>query len=255
MIAGFVTRADAGLTRPRSVSRSIDPFGSAIHYGGPAQNIRSHTDCVRRWKAWQNYHMNTLGWVDIAYSGGFCDHGYAFAGRGFGIRTAANGTNQGNYRYYAYCWIGGQGENPTDGALDAAAWWVSEARKAGGAGPDVQPHSAFKSTACPGPLTRLLGEITSRADHPPQERPDMNPSLVVYAKRGTDYFSACATINARGGAGAVPVLDKNLAQQALDNGVKVVAIGGPAASDLRGEVEAVGLNALDSLIKGAQASG
>lgn len=253
MIAGFVTRADAGLVRPRSVSRNIDPFGSAIHYGGPAQNIRSHDDCLKRWKAWQNYHMNTLGWVDLAYSGGFCQHGYAFAGRGFGIRTAANGTNHGNYHYYAWCWIGGQGEHPTDKALDAAAWWVAEARKAGGAGPDVQPHSAFKSTSCPGPLTAQLGTITSRASHPAPERYDMNPDLVVYARRGVDFDSASAIVNSRGGR-AVPVLDRGLAQEALDNGVKVVALGGPAANDLRGEVEAVGLNALDSLIKGAQAA-
>lgn len=151
-IVGFVSRADANLRAPRSVSYNITPAngGVAVHYGGPAQNISSHAECITRWRGWQDYHMDRHGWVDIAYSGGFCQHGYAFAGRGFGTRTAANGTNDGNQNFYAYTWIGGDGETPTRDALNALDWWVVEARKAGGAGRQVVPHQHFKSTACPG---------------------------------------------------------------------------------------------------------
>lgn len=79
----------------------------------------------------------------------------------------------------------------------------------------------------------------------------MNPDLVIYAPRNIDYLTACAIAGARGGR-AVPVLDKSLAQEAVDNGLRVVAVGGPAARDLTGEVEAVGGDAIESLIKGAQ---
>ncbi len=154
-IAGFVTRADAGLRGPKSVSQSITPGGGGvgIHYGGPRQPAADsgadHSKCVSTWKAWQNYHMGTHGWSDIAYTGGFCNHGYAFAGRGQGVRTAANGTNSGNQSYYAVTWIGGDGQTPTPEALDAADWWVEQLRKSG-SGRKVKPHRFFKPTGCPG---------------------------------------------------------------------------------------------------------
>lgn len=157
-IVGFVTRADAKMRPPRSVSRKITPDrgGAAAHYGGPAQKLRTHADCVARWRAWQAFHMDTHGWVDIAYTGGYCDHGYGFAGRGLGIRTAANGTNAGNQSYYAFVWLGGDGEVPTAKALDALRWWVLQARQHD-AGQRVQPHHTFTGTRCPG------GHLTTAA--------------------------------------------------------------------------------------------
>lgn len=154
-IAGFVTRADAGLRAPKSISRNITPAsgGVALHYGGPRQPAADvgadHALCVKTWRNWQNYHMNTHGWSDIAYTGGYCNHGYAFAGRGAGVRTAANGTNSGNQNFYAVTWIGGEGQTPTKEAFDAADWWLNELRKTG-AGIAVKPHRWFKPTGCPG---------------------------------------------------------------------------------------------------------
>ena len=164
-IVGFVTRADAGLRGPKSVSRNITPErgGSAPHYGGPKQSAAEpgsdHAQCIKTWRGWQTYHMNTKGWSDIAYTGGFCNHGFAFAGRGIGVRTAANGTNTGNQNYYAFTWIGGEGQTPTQEALDAADWWVEQLRKSG-AGRAVKPHRFFKSTGCPG--DPLVGYAASR---------------------------------------------------------------------------------------------
>lgn len=155
-IAGFVTRAEAGLRAAESFSRNITPEkgGVAEHWGGPAQaparQGSSHLQCIITWGNWQKYHMNTHGWVDIAYTGGFCNHGYAFAGRGKGVRTAANGTSVGNQNFYAIVWIGGAGQTPTKEALDAADWWLVNLRNAG-AGLEVRPHNYFKNTGCPGP--------------------------------------------------------------------------------------------------------
>jgi len=154
-IKGFVTRADAGLRSPRSISRKITPGngGCAPHYGGPPQPAAkfgsSHQVCINTWKAWQNYHMDTHGWSDIAYTAGFCNHGFVFAGRGHGIRTAANGTNYGNQNFYAFVWIGGEGQQPSQLAYDACDWLIEDARTKG-AGRAVKPHRFFKSTGCPG---------------------------------------------------------------------------------------------------------
>lgn len=164
-IAGFVTRAEAGLRKPTSISKNITPErgGCGVHYGGPFQPAADpgsdHAKCISTWRAWQNYHMGTHGWSDLAYTGGFCNHGYAFAGRGAGVRTAANGTNAGNQNYYAITWIGGEGQTPTQEALDAADWWLVTLRAAG-AGRSVKPHRWFKATGCPG--DPLVGYAASR---------------------------------------------------------------------------------------------
>lgn len=152
---GFRTRAQLGLRAPRSFSANITPSlgGSAGHWnGGPVGDTSSHDLCERHWRADQIYHMDRQKWADIAYSGGFCQHGVCLAGRGFFVRTAANGSNTGNQSYYAFCWIGGQGETPTTDALNAFEWWVQEARLHGGAGMRVKPHNALFATACPGAI-------------------------------------------------------------------------------------------------------
>lgn len=180
-ITGFVSRSEAGLRSPRSVSRNITPArgGVSEHYGGGAQSAADpnadHERCVATWVSWQNYHMNRHKWVDIAYTGGFCNHGYAFAGRGVGVRTAANGTNHGNQNYYAIVWIGGAGQTPTQAAFDAADWWISKLRSAN-AGNGVKPHNFFKATGCPGkPLEQHAASRDGETDFVDSE-PSPTPS-------------------------------------------------------------------------------
>jgi len=170
-IVGFISRAEAGLRAPRSVSRNITPGNGGVssHYGGGHQSAAEldadHARCVSTWLSWQAYHMDSHGWVDIAYTGGFCNHGYAFAGRGVGVRTAANGTNAGNQNYYAVVWIGGEGQTPTQAAFDALAWWIVQLRENGKAGNAVKPHWFFKPTGCPGdPLAKYVAYNDGNAD-------------------------------------------------------------------------------------------
>jgi hypothetical protein len=98
--------------------------------------------------------MDGHGWVDIAYTSGYCNHGYVLAGRGYGVRTAANGTNDSNQNYYAFVWVGGGSAKPNQTALNALEWLIGDARKHGDAGNKVKPHSLFHSTACPGDTIR-----------------------------------------------------------------------------------------------------
>ncbi|MCA1799828.1 MAG: peptidoglycan recognition protein family protein [Actinobacteria bacterium] len=168
--AGFVTRQAAGLRAPRSVSHNISPEtgGVAIHYGGLDVPTSSASSAAATWRSWQNYHMNSHGWVDIAYTMGVDNWGFVYAGRGQGVRTAANGTNDANNRFYAICWIGGARQKPTRAALSAIAWAVRELREAD-AGDAVRPHSSFKGTGCPG--DDLRGEIV-KIDGKPFESPE-----------------------------------------------------------------------------------
>lgn len=157
-IKRFYTRADLGLPAPRAVSTAITPAngGVAVHYAGAAQGVSSEADARRRWVSYHRYHTQTHGWVDIAYTAGFDNWGNVYAGRGYGVRTAGQGTNDGNQNYYAFCWIGGGNETPSPAAIEALAWLINDARTAGGAGLRVRPHSSFKSTSCPGNKLRAI---------------------------------------------------------------------------------------------------
>jgi hypothetical protein len=195
IIAGFVTRAQWNARPPRSVTRNITPTGGVtVHYGGPAQKLSDHAACTRRVKQWQDYHMGEHKWADIAYTGLFCDHGYAYAGRGAGVRTAANGTNAGNQRWYAVTWLGGEGERPTAQAVAAGAWWVRELRAAG-AGRGINVHRDHKSTACAGdPLRDLVraGAFEPTGEPPPPPPPISAPKgsgdMLLYWYDGAVYI-------------------------------------------------------------------
>lgn len=190
-IAGFLSRADLDLARPKSISRRITPGqgGTAVHYGGNPVRKRNHQDCIDTWRAWQAFHMRAKslggrGWTDIAYTGGFCDHGYAMAGRGAGIRTGANGTNYGNDNFYAVTWIGGDGQTPTQAAIDALEWWINELRRAGGAAARVVPHRFFKSTGCPGgPLVVHANRLDRAKIHTPDTpTPEEDDDMFAHAE-------------------------------------------------------------------------
>lgn len=168
-IAGKLSRAELGLRAPRSRSLNIRPDqgGSTLHWGGPGSVIRSHETCKEVWRGWQDFHMGPeRGWVDIAYTMGFCQHGYAFAGRGYGVRTAAQGTNLGNDVSYAFCHINEEGHPPTPAALSAAAWLIEDARRNGGAGLRAWAHWDWHQTDCPGTvLAETAHAVSGRAVH------------------------------------------------------------------------------------------
>ncbi len=163
-VVAFRSRAQLGLVAPRLVSHDIDtnPGGVAVHYGGDPAPVRDHAGCEQRWRDWQRMHMAApRGWNDIAYTGGYCSHGYAFAGRGVGVRTAGQGTNDGNDRYYAVCWVNDR-QTPTPEALAALGWWIQQLR-ASGSGLDVRAHRLFHSTSCPGdPLAAYSKQLDGK---------------------------------------------------------------------------------------------
>jgi hypothetical protein len=90
----LVTRQQWGARPPRSI---VPLPGSAIdttvfHYSGAdADEQADHAKCAGRVRGIQRFHMDTRGWLDIAYSFLVCVHGYVFAARGYGVRTAATG--------------------------------------------------------------------------------------------------------------------------------------------------------------------
>lgn len=187
-IKRFYTRDELGMAKPRAVSNNITPGrgGVAVHYAGAAQRVGTEADARRRWLSYQRYHMQTHGWIDIAYTAGFDNWGNVYAGRGYGVRTAGQGTNVGNQNYYAFCWIGGGAEVPSPAAIEALRWLINDARKAGGAGLEVKPHSYFKSTSCPGDNWRKIIPAWDRNADIIESKPNL------YVVQSGDTLSAIA---------------------------------------------------------------
>jgi N-acetylmuramoyl-L-alanine amidase len=132
----------------------------AVHYSGMnSDEQRLHTNCATRVRGMQRFHIETRGWLDVAYSHVFCGHGYVFVGRGFGVRSAANGTNEANDRYHAVCFLGDDSAGRADvtpQARTALEQLIAEYRRRYPRAQEVRPHSDFVATACPGDELRAL---------------------------------------------------------------------------------------------------
>jgi hypothetical protein len=134
--------------------------GVAVHYTGMnADEQRLHANCARRIRAIQAYHMDEQDWLDIAYNHVFCRHGVVFAGRGFGARSAANGTTEANDAYLAICFLGDDSVGRADVTSEAGRILrelVRAYRRRYPGGRRVRPHSDFTATNCPGDELRAL---------------------------------------------------------------------------------------------------
>lgn len=149
----FVTRAEWGARAPKSRTALRTAQGNTVHYEGPAMGDYGHDSCAAKVRGIQKFHMDGNGWVDIAYSTITCRHGYTYEGRGYGIRTAANGTNPGNDLSYAHCIMIGVTDTFPEEARDAIRHIVQE-YEGRGSGTRRWVHSDWLATGCPGEPAR-----------------------------------------------------------------------------------------------------
>jgi hypothetical protein len=145
----FVSRSAWGARQPTGVTKLRSPRGNTLHWEGPTMGTFPHTSCASKVRGIQAFHMDSRGWTDIAYSSVLCPHGYVFQGRWLGVRTAANGTNEGNDASYAHCLLLGQGDPFPDDAKRAAVA-AFQHFELSGSGVGRWCHRDWKATACPG---------------------------------------------------------------------------------------------------------
>ncbi len=147
----LITRSEWGARPPKDITRmSGSPAGVTLHWEGPQMGVFPHEECAGKVRIIQTFHMETKRWDDIAYNAVVCPHGYVFQGRWTGVRSAANGTNQGNKTHYAICGLFGENDGFSDEAK-AAFKETIDLFRASGAGSQIKPHGVWKNTACPGP--------------------------------------------------------------------------------------------------------
>lgn len=98
-------------------------------------------------RAIQNYHMNTRGWSDIAYSWLVAADGTIYEGRGWGVQGGH--TLGWNSKSHAVCYIGNTDNNFTDAAKKSINWLIEEHNRRYGNG-FVKGHRDVGVTGCPG---------------------------------------------------------------------------------------------------------
>lgn len=119
--------------------------GFAYHWEAAAPRA-DHSQCQNQVDGIRAYHK-THGYVDIAYSWVFCNHGQIFFGRGWGSSAATCGTSW-NDTYASGCWLGGPGYSPEPNAYAAINTLHNEAYARGAR--DFIGHRDACSTQCPG---------------------------------------------------------------------------------------------------------
>lgn len=147
----LVTRSQWGARPPRSTTSLSKPQGLAVHWNGPPMGLTTHGKCPGAVKSIQRFHMDTRKWADVAYNFLICPHGVIFEGRGWGRRSAANGTNVGNSWGHAAMVMVGERESVPSAVYAALGRLNAEHRRRYGRS-QLRPHSSFKSTVCPGPV-------------------------------------------------------------------------------------------------------
>ncbi|MGH7376858.1 MAG: peptidoglycan recognition protein family protein [Candidatus Methylomirabilales bacterium] len=175
------TRAEWGARPPKSVQAIGTVRGVALHYSGSASDEQAdHANCAGRVRGIQRYHMDTRGWADVAYNFLACLHGTVFEGRGFGHRSAAQGTNDGNAHYLAVCFLGNDSagrDDVTDAGRAALRYVVDQVRDDYLGAREVRPHSSFHATACPGDELRawIAQGMPASAQPSPEPAPPPAP--------------------------------------------------------------------------------
>lgn len=181
----FVSRATWGARAPSSRSKLAATFGVTVHYEGPHLGDYIHGSCASKVRGIQNFHMDARGWADIAYSAIVCRHGYTFEGRWAGVRTAANGTNDGNDTAYAVCLLIGVDDSLPGIMLGELIETIDHLNNAPGVGQRVNGHRDWKATACPGDVAyRELPNIRAALLNPgprPTPAPLPPPLVTTYA--------------------------------------------------------------------------
>jgi hypothetical protein len=141
--------------------------GAVIHWPGTGSTsvIHSQAAVASALRGWQDYHMDTRGWSDIAYQVAVDQAGRAWTLRGLRTQSGANGNNDVNERYGAILLVLVTGEQPTAALKATTRAVIADFRNLYPRGTAIKPHSAVRPdpTDCPGPAARAAiarGEFT-----------------------------------------------------------------------------------------------
>lgn len=155
--------------------------GEALHWPGTTKPINAVGEAGKArvasaLRGWQNYHMDTRGWSDIAYQIAVDQVGRAWTLRGLNIRSGANGDANVNRLYGAFLLVLAPGEQPS-AAMKATVQNVIRDFRAhlpnASATPKGHKDVRAAGTDCPGPLAYAA---IKRGEFTPSGTPGSTPT-------------------------------------------------------------------------------
>lgn len=134
--------------------------GLALHWPGLAKPMRGDLNVMAALRSWQNMHMDTRGWSDLAYQETIDQDGNVYAGRGLRVQSGANGDEDTNQRFGAILLVIAPGEEPTEALIKALRRRIRRHRELFPRSTRIVGHCDIRPepTACPGPAVTALIE-------------------------------------------------------------------------------------------------
>lgn len=159
-----------------------DVIGLVFHWPAMKVPVRGVAAVAAALRAWQAYHMDDLGWSDIAYQEAYDQDGNVWILRGLDTQSAANGNEDVNDDYGAVLLILAPGEQPSAAMLATVRKRVAEHRRLFPSSHQLLGHNQVRPepTQCPGPIVQALIDAGELEPGPtPREllRADLNAAM------------------------------------------------------------------------------
>lgn len=191
----MISRAQWGARPPKwNPGRVVPALGMFIHYNGPevspAVTAGDYESVCRFLRGIQNFHMDSNGWPDIAYSFAVDSAGRTYELRGWGVAGAH--TMDWNWKSHAIFLPLGGNQAPTEEQLAACRSLIADHNDRYGVGFVKGHQQAPNQTSCPGPVVmRLINEGAfnpgaAPAPKPPAPPAPPKPTPVIPAPPGVD---------------------------------------------------------------------
>jgi N-acetylmuramoyl-L-alanine amidase len=171
-----IERAEWGARPPKWSERlTVTPRHTFLHYNGPAvsNNVYAgdYAGVCGFLRGIQNYHMDTQGWPDVAYSFAADSMGRLYRLRGWNVAQAA--TLNWNWQSHSVLLVLGGEQQPTAPMIGAVNTVIREAIRLYGPQTVLGHQQAPNSTSCPGgPVMRLIGQGVFNGALNPEPEPE-----------------------------------------------------------------------------------
>lgn len=156
-----VSRSAWGARAARSGPGRLDPrevTGLVLHWPAMGKQLRGIKAVSAALRGWQAYHMDDLGWSDIAYQEAIDQDGNTYVLRGLWKQSAANGDTDVNTDNGAILLVLAPGEQPSRAMLATLRRRIARHREAFPRSRTIYGHQDVRPepTACPGPIVQDL---------------------------------------------------------------------------------------------------